>query len=188
MKHYELVLLLNASLQEKEQKSFISELENELKESILQKDEIGLITTAHDLWEKKGNNKFYFVSYYLNADQKVLDAVRKHLLYNKVVYRYSFFAMNKSDEMFSFDKVQQELEKIIATWQEKKKGSKMTFFTHEENKKYITWKALPMLKKYMTRFGDIKPRKYTGNAVKVQKALRNVIIIAREMWLLEYIK
>jgi ribosomal protein S18 len=45
-----------------------------------------------------------------------------------------------------------------------------------------------MLKKYMTRFGDVKPRKYTGNRVSVQKALRKVIIRAREMGLLEYVK
>ena len=64
----------------------------------------------------------------------------------------------------------------------------MTFFTKSENEKYISWKSLPMLKKYMTRFGDIKPRKYTGNPVSAQKNLRKVVIRAREMGLLEYIK
>lgn len=40
MQKYELVLLLNASLQEKERQSTISALEDELKDGLLQKDEI----------------------------------------------------------------------------------------------------------------------------------------------------
>jgi len=55
MKHYELVLLLNATLQEKERKDLISGLEKEIEGSILQKYDMGLLTIAHDLGEKKGN-------------------------------------------------------------------------------------------------------------------------------------
>ncbi|HCB51070.1 TPA: 30S ribosomal protein S18 [Patescibacteria group bacterium] len=181
MKNYELVLLLNASSQESERKGLISDLENELKDSVIQKDDMGLITLAHDLGEKKGNNKFYFVSLYLKADENNIATIKKFFMYNKVAYRYFLFAMNKSDEMVSFEKVTAELNKIIEGWEEKKMGNKMTFFTKAENVKYITWKGLPMLKKYITRFGNIKPRKYTGNAVSVQKKLRNTIIRAREM-------
>lgn len=188
MKHYELVLLLNATLQEKERKDLISGLEKEIEGSILQKDDMGLLTIAHDLGEKKGNDKFYFVSYYLNADKNVTDTIKKFLLYNKVVYRYFLFGMNKTDEMFSFEKINEQMTKIIENWEEKKMGNKVTFFTKSENKKYISWKAIPMLKKYVTRFGNIKPRKYTGNAVNVQKTLRNTIIKAREIGVLQYIK
>jgi len=45
-----------------------------------------------------------------------------------------------------------------------------------------------MLKKYITRFGDIKPRKYTRNGVSVQKKLRKEIIRARNFGLVEFIK
>lgn len=96
--------------------------------------------------------------------------------------------MTKTETPLSYEKTQQEMAKIIEEWVEKKKGNKMTFFTKPENTKYVSWKAIPMLKKYMTRFGDIKPRKYTGNPVSVQKHLRKVIIRTREMGLLEYIK
>jgi ribosomal protein S18 len=89
--------------------------------------------------------------------------------------------MTNKEENLVFEKTQQELQKIIDEWVEKKKGNKMTFFTKKENEKYISWKSIPMLRKYMTRFGDIKPRKYTGNPVGVQKNLRKVIIRAREM-------
>ena len=188
MKNYELVLLLNPSVQDKEQKEFIAGLEKEIQENIVEKDDIGLLTLAHDLWEKTGNNKFYFVSYYLKADCDISDKINKFLLYNKVVYRHAIFCMTKKEENLSFEKTNQELQKVIDEWVEKKKGHKMTFFTKSENEKYVSWKSLPMLKKYMTRFGDIKPRKYTGNSVKLQKYLRKIIIRAREMGVLEYVK
>ncbi len=189
MKNYELVLLINPSVQDKEQKEFLSSLEQEIMgKGLVKKDEIWLHELAHDLWEKKWNNKFYFVSYYIKADSKTIDAIHKYFLYNKILYRYFLFGMTKNEEMFDFVKVQKELQKVIDEWVEKKKWNKITFFTKEENKKYISWKSLPMLKKYMTRFWDIKPRKYTGNPVSVQKALRKVLIRAREMGVLEYIK
>jgi len=188
MKNYELVLLLNPSVQDKEQKEFLAVLEKEIQKNIVEKDDIGLLTLAHDLWEKKGNNKFYFVSYYLKADTDIAKIISQFLLYNKIVYRYSLFSMNKEEGILSFEKTQQEMQKIIDEWIEKKKGNKITFFIKPENRKYVSWKSLPMLKKYMTRFGDIKPRKYTWNPVGVQKNLRKIIIRAREMGLLEYIK
>lgn len=188
MKNYELVLLLNPSVQDKDQKEFIASLEKEIQSNIVEKDDIGLLTLAHDLWEKKWNNKFYFVSYYLKSDTNISKEINQFLLYNKVVYRYFVFSMDKTEVPLSMEKNQQELQKFIDEWTEKKKGNKMTFFTKAENKKYISWKSLPMLRKYMTRFGDIKPRKYTWNAVGVQKSLRKTIIRAREMWLLEYVK
>jgi ribosomal protein S18 len=60
--------------------------------------------------------------------------------------------------------------------------------SHAENAKYINWKSIAILKKYMTRFWSIKPRKYTKNPVKVQKKLRKEIIRARGLWLLEFIR
>lgn len=180
--------MLNASLQEKDRKDFIEGVEKEFHENIVQKDDIGLLKTAHDLWEKKGNDNFYFISYYIKGTESDLNKIRESFKYNKVVYRYFLFSQNKADEMFVYEKVKAEMQKVIEGREEKKMWSKVTFFTHPENRKYITWKATPMLKKYVTRFGNIKPRKYTGNAVAVQKALRNVIIRAREMGILEYIK
>jgi hypothetical protein len=49
MKHYELVLLLNASLQDKDRKDFVASVEKEFHANIIQKDDIGLLKTAHDL-------------------------------------------------------------------------------------------------------------------------------------------
>jgi len=59
---------------------------------------------------------------------------------------------------------------------------KKSFFEDAENEQLISWKSLSMLKRYTTRFWDIKPRKYTWNSVKHQKQIRKVIIRARELW------
>jgi ribosomal protein S18 len=44
-----------------------------------------------------------------------------------------------------------------------------------------------MLQKYISRFGDMKPRKYTGNSVSTQKKLREAVIRARELGVLKYV-
>jgi ribosomal protein S18 len=50
----------------------------------------------------------------------------------------------------------------------------------------ISWKAIPLLKEYMTRFDNIKPRKYSQHSVRIQKKLRKSLIRARELGLLAY--
>ena len=65
---------------------------------------------------------------------------------------------------------------------------KRDFFENKEAEEMITWKSVFLLKRYMTRFGNIKPRKYNWNSVKHQKAVRKAIIRARELWLVPYIK
>lgn len=66
------------------------------------------------------------------------------------------------------------------------KSSKKDFFAYGDNASLIHWKTVDLLKRYMTRFGNIKPRKYTGLSVKHQKAVRQSIIRAREIGLLPY--
>lgn len=65
---------------------------------------------------------------------------------------------------------------------------KKDFFAYGDNELLINWKSIALLKKYTTRFGNIKPRKYTGVSVKHQKALRKAIIRAREIGLVPYTK
>ena len=50
----------------------------------------------------------------------------------------------------------------------------------------ISWKAVPLLQEYMTRFDNIKPRKYAQHSVRVQKKLRKAIIRARELGIMAY--
>ncbi|OQB42679.1 MAG: 30S ribosomal protein S18 [candidate division CPR1 bacterium ADurb.Bin160] len=87
--------------------------------------------------------------------------------------------MDSTQIFFEFEKLQKELQKIVDSRDNKKFGNRVSFLSHPENEKYINWKSIVILKKYLTRFGSIKPRKYTKNRVKTQKKLRKAIIRAR---------
>jgi len=188
MKKYELVLLLSSQVQEWERNDFLSKLEAGFKNNIIQKDDIGLKETAYDVSWKSVNNMIYYVSYYMELDNNQLEELKKNLLYTNVVVRYEIFKMNKDQAMLEYAKLQEELEKIMDSWDDKRFGNKISFLSHAENDKYINWKSVVILKKYLTRFGEIKPRSYTKNSVKTQKKLRQEIIRARGLWLLEFIR
>lgn len=61
-------------------------------------------------------------------------------------------------------------------------------FLDADKKSLISRKSATLLKKYTTRFGNIKPRRFTWLSVTHQKMMRNAIIKARELGLLVYIK
>lgn len=52
---------------------------------------------------------------------------------------------------------------------------------NEEAIDLISWKSIPLLKQYMTRFDNIKPRKYSKHSVATQKKLKQAISRAREL-------
>lgn len=65
---------------------------------------------------------------------------------------------------------------------------KKNYFFSQEREQLINRKSVDLLRKYMTRFGKIKPRKYTAVSVKQQKTLRMAILRARELGILPYKK
>jgi len=186
MKKYELVLMVNPSLKEDDRKSLLKEIEDIFAKNILDTDVIGLQELVYDLSDKAWNNRAYFVSYHIQADQDMLAETKKALLYNKNILRYFIFSMSNTQPFHHFEKVHKELGKVIESWQDTKFGQKLTFFVDERNAWYISRKSLPMLQKYVTRFGNMKPRKYTNNSVQTQKKIRSVIMRAREMGLIHY--
>lgn len=186
MQKYELVLLLDYQAQDTTRKDLLSKFESNFKDNILAKDDMWLQEMSHDMKGKKWNNRAYFVSYHINADANKLNEIRKNFLYANLVVRYDVFKMWNEQTFFEFDKLQKELEKIIDSRDDKRFGNKISFFSLDDNSKYINWKAVVILKKYITRFWNIKPRKYTKNLVKVQKKLRKEIIRARTLGLLEF--
>jgi ribosomal protein S18 len=64
----------------------------------------------------------------------------------------------------------------------------VNFFSDKKNEKYLDRKSVAMLKKYITRFGNIKPREYTHNSVGTQKKLKTAILRARELGFIAYKK
>ena len=168
MKNYELVLMLKTSITEAERKAVISEIESKYK--VLDKDEIGI----KDLY------------YTVKSADNIAD-LKKSLLYNPTLIHYEIYAREANQEFFHFEKLQASFEKAIEDIKDRKFGQKVTFFSKAENAKYINWKSIAILKYYLTRFGDIKPRQYTWNSIATQKTLRKEIIRARTLGLLPFI-
>jgi small subunit ribosomal protein S18 len=136
----------------------------------------------------KGNvNQVYFVSYSMELATQDIADLKKYLLYNPNLLRYEIFARIAGQEFFHFDKLQASFDKAIEEIKDRRYGQKVNFFTKPENAKYLNWKSVAILKYYLTRFGDIKPRAYTGNSVKTQKKLRTEIIRARTLGMLPFI-
>lgn len=181
MKKYEVVLLLDPSMKDADRATSLKEIEAAVPQALQSVDTIGLQTLSYDLHRLRGNNRAFIVSYVFALDADGLSALKKVLLYNKAILRYTIFAMTAQQETFEFAKLVKEMEDTIASWEGKKFGQKVTFFLSPKNEKYITWKAIPMLNKYVTRFGEIKPRKYTGNSVSVQKKIKSAVSRAREL-------
>ncbi len=188
MKKYDLVLLLDHEVKKEEREKFLSEFEALLKSKVLEKDEIGLLDLVYELNEKKGKDRAYFLSYYVELDNETLELIKKTLLYNKLVLRYKIFVMDKSQKFFKYADLVKKMEDEIESRGTQRFGQKVRFFASKHNAQYLNWKAVPMLKKYITRFGDIKPRIYTSNTISRQKKLRKCIIRWRELGLLEYIR
>lgn len=55
-----------------------------------------------------------------------------------------------------------------------------------EGVKYIDYKNVKLLRRYISQYGKIVPRYYTGVSLKYQKALSRAIKRARQMALLPY--
>jgi len=183
MKNYELVLMLKTSITEAERKAVLSEIESKYK--VLDKDEIWIKDLYYTVkgWIKQA----YFVSYSMELSADDIADLKKTLLYNPTLIHYEIFARESNQEFFHFEKLQASFEKAIEDIKDRKFGQKVTFFSKAENAKYINWKSISILKYYLTRFGDIKPRQYTWNSIATQKTLRKEIIRARTLGLLPFI-
>jgi len=188
MQKYDVVLLIDASLSEINRKEVVSEFEKLIKKNIVDQDDMGLQQLAYNLSNKAWNDKAYVYSYYIDAEAEDLDMLKKNVLYNKAIKRYFIFKINKTDEFVKFAKINDELKNIIEAWDVKKLWQKVSFFSDKKNEKYLNRKSVMMLKKYITRFWDIKPREYTHNSVSTQKKLKTVILRARELGFLPYKK
>ncbi|MFA4891628.1 MAG: 30S ribosomal protein S18 [Candidatus Gracilibacteria bacterium] len=57
-----------------------------------------------------------------------------------------------------------------------------------EEVKYVDYKNLASIGRFITKFGKIVPKYYSGNCLKHQKMVANAIKRAREMALIPFIK
>jgi len=57
-----------------------------------------------------------------------------------------------------------------------------------EKAQYIDYKNIASIKRFLTKFGKIVPKYYSGNCLKHQKMIANAIKRAREMALIPFVK
>jgi len=53
---------------------------------------------------------------------------------------------------------------------------------------FVDYKNIASISRFLTKFGKIVPKYYSGNCIKHQKMVSNAIKRAREMALIPYIK
>lgn len=187
MKNYELVILLQPQLSKEEHEKTVKEVEDLLKThggQIVATDEMGLMTLAHEITKGKLTQAF-FLSYHVQLPTDAIQKLKGTFAITKGMVRFAFFSMTASEKFVIY----KDINKL---W-EREEGSKDAlvkkgFFADEDKEKLtnINWKSANFLRNYMTRFGDIKPRRFMANRVKQQKKVRIAIIRARELGVLPY--
>jgi len=188
MQKYELVVMIDHTVKKNDREKIVLDFEAKLGKAMLKKDDIGIVQLEYDLRKNKWNDTAYVLSYYLELELDQLAMLKEEFQYNKFVLRTRLFKMRGDQEFMIFADLQKGLETIIEGRGKQRFGQKLAFFSNNANTKYLTWKSIPMLNKYMTRFGDIKPRKFTGNSVLKQKKVRKCILRAKELGFMAYIK
>ena len=203
-KLYELVVLLNPQLSKDEQDSINAKIDTLLGAGKKQVDAMGLIQLAHTIGKAK-LNQAHITSYYCECDSQDMATMKQELRITKGVARYVFFAMTNSEPFLIYSEVNKKFDKMeeekkeaaaiaaekpeLATKSSSKKPEQMVrkwYFNKESHNEELSWKSARLLKYYITRFGDIKPRKFMGNSVSQQKKVRQAILRSRELGLIGY--
>ncbi len=186
MKAYEAVIIIDPQLTQDMLQKTKSTIEKLFDGWVQQSDDMGLQTFHHNMKDKKWRGQGFMISYYVSLHGEQVENIKRELGYMKEVVRFVFFAMSTNQPYFTMKWLEKELKPIVESddWVVKKKVS---FFENKQNENYFVRKAVPLLKKFMTRFWDVKPRKYTGISVKQQKKVRKAILRWRELWIIPYI-
>lgn len=127
MRRYEFVALLDSHLPSEEVENLKKELENTFGDSIVEKDDIGLLSLAYEV---KWRDRAYFVSYYLDLDPSSITEMKKDISLKSGVLRFFFYKMNKNEEFLKFHEVNKQLE---MTEEEKQQQEKEGAFQDMDN-------------------------------------------------------
>lgn len=112
MKKYELVLLIDPSLGDSDRQDLVKDVEKMLWKGILQKDEIWLLNLAMPVGGRKGKDRAYFVSFYLESEWSAIQWLKNQLAFVKGLLRYVFFVLDNRPYLTYAD-VQKKLEKLL---------------------------------------------------------------------------
>ncbi|MBP6085849.1 30S ribosomal protein S6 [Patescibacteria group bacterium] len=186
-KLYELVVILHPQLSKDEQDAIHAKVDGLLGKGKKQTDEMGLVQLAHPIGKAR-LTQAHIDSHYCELDAATVTAIKNELSITKGVVRHVFFAMAANEKFHSFAEVNKKFEPKPLVEGEKKPEMlvRKGYFNKEEHNEEITWKAVKLLKFYITRFGDMKPRRFMSNSVSQQKKVRQAILRARELGVLAY--
>lgn len=181
-KNYELVVMLHPQLSKDEQDAIYAKVDSLLGKGKKETDDMGLVQLAHPIGKAK-LTQVHMTSYYCELDSQGTNAIKKELSITKGVVRYVIFSMNSTDKFLSFAEINKQFEKKPLVEGEKKPEQMVRkgYFNKEVHNEQISWKSVKLLTFYITRFGEIKPRKFMGNSVSQQKKVRQAILRAREL-------
>ena len=188
MRLYELVVILDPRLSGDDVAAARATVEGLVGASnIKDTDDLGLQHFTHNRKDNLQLNKGYVLSYAVEINPEDLDKINTELGYNKQVVRHAVFVLDHADDFAHFEKNVAAAQELADNeeWSIKKS---LTIFADKKSDYLFNWKSVPLLEKFMTRFGDIKPRKYTGVSVSQQKKIRTAIIRSRTLGFLPFIK
>ncbi|MEY3197976.1 MAG: hypothetical protein RL023_872 [Candidatus Parcubacteria bacterium] len=116
MKHYELVLVMDASTS--------MDTVNKVREDIaalipnlLATDDMGMLPLATKL---HGQSKAYFLSYHLQSDTKGLEVLKQHIRITRAIAKSHIFAMHADDIFSLYADLKKTHEKLVERDQPKK--------------------------------------------------------------------
>ena len=185
-KNYELVVLLHPQLSKDEQDAINTKIDTLLGKGKKQTDDMWLVELKHHIGKGK-LTQVHMTSYYCELESQTVDAIKKELSITKGAIRYVFYAMGAKQPFLTFEEVNKKFEdKPVEEWKKKEHLVRKGYFNKDIHLDEISWKATKLLKFYITRFGDMKPRKFMSNSVSQQKKVRQAILRARELWVLAY--
>lgn len=114
MKLYELVVVMNASLQSDEKLELLTSIENLIgKDAIKEKDDVWVLKAAYPLQWKKENHSIHIVSYYLDLSNGDISSLSKDLSFIKWLLRHFFYRMDRDQEFISYAETQEKLKALI---------------------------------------------------------------------------
>jgi ribosomal protein S18 len=186
-KLYELVVALHPQTSKDEQEAIYAKIDTLLWKGKKQVDDLWLVQLAHPIGKAR-HTQAHMTSYYCELTPQTVNAIKHELSITKWVVRYVFFVMKSTEPFVIFADINKKFEKKPVAEGEKKPEPMVRkwYFNKEVHNDEVSRKAVKLLSFYITRFGDVKPRRFMWNSVSQQKKVRQAILRARELWVLAY--
>ena len=191
MKLYELVLMFDATLSTEKYSEVLSAVLLTLWDScvIQETDDMGILPMAYALWAIKSKTYAHLISYKISIDPTALKPALAAMRYIAGLERVFFYSMSATQPFLYYKDVLIQTEKLLATTATGTAARKKSnLLNTAAGKALVHRKAALFLRKFITRFDEIKPRKYSNHTVSLQKKLRVMVIRSRELGMLAYIK